>query len=418
MPVLEGSTTPPQPKVMHVIARLNVGGAARYVIELLSHLKALGYETQLVCGVVGKHEGDMRYLADEYGLDVTIIPSLGREISPVGDILTIYRLWRLIRREKPDIVHTHTAKAGLVGRVAARLCRVPVVVHTFHGHVFAGYFGKTKTRVFLLLERLMARFSTRIITLSAALKRELAQIYRIAPENCIEVIELGFDLDKLLALERQSGTLRQSPFRQAYGIPADTPLVGIVGRLVPIKNHDLFLRAARIVVDTLPGVWFAIVGDGERRAELEALTAALRLMDQVRFCGWATDLLPVYAALDMLVLCSDNEGLPVSLIEAMAGGVPVVATNVGGVSDLLEGGDGTPGKIGQIVPPGDANALAEAILNTLKDERAHERAIAARQSVARRYGIAHSAALTDALYKRLLPHPLSPSPKLRERGNP
>src|ERR1041385_8981651 len=139
-------------KVMHIIARLNIGGAAIYVIELVSGLKDAGYDSQLVCGTVSKDEGDMRYIADEKHLPVSIIDSLGREISPVSDLLTIYRLWWLIRREKPDIVHTHTAKAGLVGRIAAWLSGVPVIVHTFHGHVFSGYFGLTKTRVFIMLE--------------------------------------------------------------------------------------------------------------------------------------------------------------------------------------------------------------------------------------------------------------------------
>jgi len=384
---------------MHIIARLNVGGAALYVIELVSHLRELGYDAQLVCGVVGKDEGDMRYIADAKGLDVTILASLGREISPLGDLLTTLRLWRLIRRERPDVVHTHTAKAGLVGRLAAWLSGVPVIVHTFHGHVFAGYFGKTKTRVFLVLERFTARLSTRIITLSDALKRELAETYHVTPADHIEVIELGFDLDRLLALKGHDQP-EGIAFRQAQTIPGDAPLVGIVGRLVPIKNHSLFLHAARIVADNLPQTYFAIVGDGERRAELESLSQALNLTDRVRFCGWATDPLPAYAALDCLVLSSDNEGLPVSLIEAMAAGVPVVATNVGGVGDLLDGG-----RLGAIVPPRDADALATAILSALnaqKDAGSGERAQAAREAVAQRYGIARSVALTDTLYRRLL----------------
>src|SRR5262249_45280988 len=141
-------------KVMHIIARLNIGGAAIYVIQLASHLNAMGYDCHLVCGQVSKSEGDMSYIADELHLPFKLIPSLGREISLIGDLLITYRLWRLIRQERPDIVHTHTAKAGFVGRVAARLAGVPVIVHTFHGHVFDGYFGPAKTRLFLWLERL------------------------------------------------------------------------------------------------------------------------------------------------------------------------------------------------------------------------------------------------------------------------
>jgi glycosyltransferase involved in cell wall biosynthesis len=379
-------------KVMHIIARLNIGGAALYVIELVSRLKEAGYDSQLVCGLVGKDEGDMRYIADEKHLPVTVIASLGREISPIGDLLTIYRLWRLIRRERPDIVHTHTAKAGLVGRIAAWLSGVPVIVHTFHGHVFNGYFGPTKTRVFIALERFCAWISSAIITLSAGLKRELAAVYHIAPASKIEVIEVGFDLSKLLAIQKGN-----SSFRAQYAIPDQVPLVGIVGRLVPIKNHDLFLHAARRVLEQLPDVYFAIVGDGERRAELEGLVAQLDITDHVRFTGWISDPLPVYAALDVLVLCSKNEGLPVSLIEAMAAGVPIVATAVGGVIDLLESG-----RLGAIVPSGDAEALSSAILKALNDPVTQKAANNAHEVVAQRYSIEVSVGQTDELYRRLL----------------
>lgn len=383
-------TTTDRPlKVMHVIARLNIGGPAVYVIQLVDRLNASGCQAQIVCGTVGKDEGDMRYLADQKHLPLTVIPSLGREISPISDLATIYHLWRLMRHECPDVVHTHTAKAGFVGRIAAWLARIPVIVHTFHGHVFAGYFGKNKTRVFIQLERLCARLSTRIITLSALLKRELADIYHIAPASQIEIIELGFELDELIQVNRN-----QSDFRIQQHIPADVPLVGIVGRLVPIKNHDLFLRAAKKILETTPDAHFAIVGDGERRAELEGMAHDLGIAEHVHFAGWITDTGPVYAALNVVVLCSHNEGLPVSLIEAMATGVPVVATAVGGVHDLLE-----EGRLGAMVPPGDTEALAQAIIKTLHGA---ESVIAARAAVIERYSIQRSAERTQSLYRTLL----------------
>jgi glycosyltransferase involved in cell wall biosynthesis len=388
------STTRPI-KVMHIIARLNIGGAAVYVIELVEQLNALGYDARLICGMVGTSEGDMRYIADERHVPVQVLPRLGREISFLGDLSTVFQLWRLMRRERPDIVHTHTAKAGLVGRFAAWLSGVPVIVHTFHGHVFAGYFGGLKTRLFLQLERLCARLSTRIVTLSPDLKRDLVTVYRIAPADKIEVIELGFDLRKLLEAEQWA-----SPFRLEQNIPEDARLIGIVGRLVPIKNHELFFAAAKLVLEQFPAAYFAVVGDGERRTELEALAHALGIADHVRFTGWISDPVPVYAALDVLVLCSKNEGLPVSLIEAMAAGVPVVATAVGGVNDLLEGG-----RLGAIVPPDDAAALSGAILNILPMTNAiaaQKIAAAAVEAVRDRYDIGQSAAKTDALYRRLL----------------
>ena len=378
-------------KVMHVIARLNIGGAALYVIQLTSYLAEPGYRSQLVCGLVGKSEGDMQYVADDKHIPVTIMPSLGREISPVGDLATVFRLWRLMRRERPDVVHTHTAKAGFVGRLAAWLAGVPVIVHTFHGHVFAGYFSPAKTRLFLTLERLCARLSTTIITLSDALKRELTEVYHITQPDRVAVIELGFELGGLEKLPRHQGA-----FRAQHDVPADAPLVGIVGRLVPIKNHDLFLQAARRVLERLPGAYFAIVGDGERREELSALACSLGIDHRVRFTGWITDVLPVYSALDALVLSSNNEGLPVSLIEALAAGVPVVATAVGGVIDLLDGG-----RLGAMVPPDDPGALADAVFAALTDPA---RAVTdeTRAAVARRYGIRRSAEQTGALYQRLV----------------
>jgi glycosyltransferase involved in cell wall biosynthesis len=386
-------TPPSRPiKVMHIIARLNIGGAAIYVIQLTAQLQAMGYDSQLVCGQVGKDEGDMRYLADEKHLPLTIVPTLGREISLIGDIKTIVQLWQLMRREKPDIVHTHTAKAGLVGRIAARLAGVPAVVHTFHGHVFAGYFGKLKTSVFLSLERFCALLSTRIITLSTALKYELAHVFYVTSEKKIEVIELGFELNKLSAFKRGD-----TSFRQLGNIPLDMPLVGIVGRLVPIKNHELFLHAAKIVTDTLPNVHFAIVGDGERRTELEMLTRQLELERCVHFTGWIRDLTAVYAALDMLVLCSNNEGLPVSLIEAMAAGVPVISTAVGGAPDLLE-----QGQLGKLVAAGDAPALANAIIEQVNNPTAIKTIEHIRQAVISRYAIETSTSRTDSLYRQLL----------------
>jgi glycosyltransferase involved in cell wall biosynthesis len=382
----------PPIKVMHIIARLNIGGAAIYVIQLTAALGAPDYHSQLVCGVVGQSEGDMRYVAEEKHLPVSMIPSLGREISPLGDLATIYQLWKLIRRERPDIVHTHTAKAGFVGRIAARLAGVPIIVHTYHGHVFAGYFSPARTRLFLLLERFCARLSTRVITLSAALKRELSEVYRIAPPDQIEVIPLGFELDRLAALKRHEGA-----FRAQHHIPEAAPLIGIVGRLVPIKNHDLFLQAARIVHAQLPGAFFALVGDGERRAELVAMAGSLGLADRVRFTGWIADVPPVYSALDALVLSSNNEGLPVSLIEAMAAGVPVVSTSVGGVPDLLDGG-----QLGAVVPPGDAQGMAAGIVRALTDPAARAVAEKARTVTLQQYDIRQSVAQTDALYRRLV----------------
>jgi glycosyltransferase involved in cell wall biosynthesis len=345
-------------RVMNVIARLNVGGPAIHVSLITQHLNAPidpRYESLLVAGAVGQNEGDMSYYAAERGVTPVIIPSLGRELHPLRDLATLVRLVRLMRRQRPDIVNTHTAKAGFVGRVAARLAGVPVVVHTFHGHVFHGYFSPLKTSLFIVLEKLAARLADRIIVLTDGQRGELADMYRIAPREKFVVMPLGLELDALLVRPRKTGDMRR-----AWDIPPDAPLITIVGRLVPVKNHALFLRAARLVRDKLPGARFLVVGDGELRAALEAQAAALGLGDAVRFTGWQRDVAAFYADSDALVISSVNEGTPLTVIEALACGTPVVATAVGGLPDLLMNGD-----LGALVPSEDADALAAAVLRTL-----------------------------------------------------
>ncbi len=378
-------------RVLHIIARLNVGGAALHVMLLASHLAPPDFESQIICGVVSPNEADMGYVAAEKGVPVTVIKELGRELSLRGDLRTLYLLWRLFRRERPDVVHTNTAKAGFVGRVAARLAGVPVVIHTFHGHVFSGYFSPRKTQFFIWLERVCARLADRIIAPSAELKRQLTEQYHICAPAHISVIEVGLDLAPLTKVKMAA----EDNFRTQHAIPVDVPLVGIVGRLVPIKNHDLFLQAAARVHDQRPDVHFVLVGDGERRAELTALTELLGLTHCVTFAGWATDVLPVYRALDVLVLSSRNEGVPISVIEAMAAGVPVVTTKVGGVPDLIP----EPG-YGALVPPDDPDAMAAAILRAL-DKSGYDLE-GARDYVLSIYDMKRLAERTGSLYRELL----------------
>ena len=376
-------------KVLHIIARLNVGGAALHVMSMAARLGAPDFDSRIVCGVISASEADMSYIADAHAVPVMVLPELGRELSLRGDLITLVRLYRLIRRERPDVVHTNTAKAGFVGRIAARLAGVPVVVHTFHGHVFHGYFGPRKTAIFLQLERFGARLSDRVITPSRELKRQIAEQYHVCAADKIDIIGVGLELDDLAALGRHQGS-----FRAAQDIPAGAPLIGIVGRLVPIKNHELFFQAARIMLDQQPDAWFVLIGDGERRAELVALAEALGLSERLRFAGWVTDMLPVYSALDVLVLCSLNEGLPISVMEAMAAGVPVTATNVGGVPDLL-----ADPCFGALTPAGDAAALAAGMMAGLHGSFDLE---AARAYVLAHYNMRALAEQTGALYQSLL----------------
>ena len=379
-------------RIMYIIARLNIGGPAVHVVLLTERLGPPAFESILVCGRVGPQEGDMAYLATQHGIEPFYIAELGRELSPLRDIVTLLKLWRLMRRTRPDIVHTHTAKAGFVGRWAAWLARVPVRVHTFHGHVFHGYFGPAKTRLFLWLERLTARLTTRLITISPGLRDELANTYHIAPAHKIEVVPLGLDLQAFADTPRHAGN-----FRRQFDIPPEAPLVGIVGRLAPIKNHELVLQMAARIVQTpaLCEARFAIVGDGECRAGIEARVSELGLDKHVLFTGWQTDLRSVYSDMDALVITSHNEGTPDSLIEALAAGAPVVATAVGGVPDLLRDGE-----YGRLVPPGDPDRLAEAVIAVL-GERSADRA-GAQQAILANYGIDRLVADLARLYRALL----------------
>lgn len=376
-------------RVLRIIARLNVGGPAIHVALLTEKLGAPDYASTLVCGNIGAGEGDMLYYAEARGVQPILVPELGRSLHPLRDMVTIWRLYRLIRRLKPDVVHTHTAKAGFVGRIAAWLAGVPVIVHTFHGHVFQGYFSPAMTRVFIHLERMTARMSDTVITLTEGLRRELAEQYRITDAAHIIVLPLGLDLAPFAGTPRKNGV-----FRRQYGFPADAPLIGIVGRLVPVKNHRLFVEAAAKVRAQRPDARFVIVGDGETRADIEAQVAALGLTDAVTFTGWMQDVAPVYADLDVNVISSLNEGTPVSVIEALAAGCPVVATAVGGLPDLLD-----HGALGALVPSGDADALAAALIAALDHPPDGAQA---RRLVLARYGIDRLVNDLDHLYRALL----------------
>jgi glycosyltransferase involved in cell wall biosynthesis len=314
----------------------------------------LAFRSTLVAGTTAPHEGDMLDFAREHGVEPLIIPSLGREISPLDDLLSLARMVRLVRAFRPDVVHTHMAKAGTVGRLAAHVCGVPLIVHTYHGHVFHSYFGRRKTSVIMTIERALAKLTDRIITVGNDQRDEIAG-YGIAPRSKLVAIPLGLELEQFLDTER-------GLFRRSLGVEKDVPLVGIVARLAPIKAHEVFFEAAARVRQRVPQVQFIVVGDGERRAELEALVTGLGLRPSVRFVGWRSDMPHVYADLDVVALTSRNEGSPVALIEALAAARPVVSTAVGGVPEVV-----VHDQTGLTVPPNDTLALADAIVELLQD---------------------------------------------------
>ena len=344
-------------KVLRIIARLNVGGPVINSILLTTGLDKNRFESLLVTGIIGEGEGDMSYLAEQYGIKPIIIPELGREISWKSDLVALWKLIRLFRKEKPDIIHTHTAKAGTLGRIAGILTGVPYKVHTFHGHVFNNYFGPFKTKVFIWIERILARFTDRIIVISQLQYDELCHEIRIAPPNKFSIICLGFDLTEFLNSDVHHGKLRRE-----LNISEDTLLVGIVGRLTAIKNHILFLKAAKKVSEKIANVKFIVVGGGELESEMKEVAVSLGIQDKVIFLGWRRDMPTIYADMDLVVLSSLNEGTPVTLIEAMASSKAVVSTAVGGVPDIV-----LDGQTGILVPSGDEERFADAIVDLLED---------------------------------------------------
>ncbi len=324
-------------KILRIISRLNIGGPAIHVNLLTRGLDENRFESKLVTGSISPKEGDMMYLFNGNGRRPVVIPYLQREIRFKKDLKAFKKIYSLLTEERPDIVDTHTAKAGFIARFAVVLYNLfhrknICMIHTFHGHIFDGYFSKANSLLFMNIERFLARITDVIIALSKTQKNELALHYKIAPLYKIKTIELGFDLRPFFSAK----TLR-GKFRKEYGLSEDAILVCMIGRLVPIKNHFMYFEAARIFLEQNPdaNVNFIVVGDGELRDELHEKCRQMGLEQYVKFCGWIKDVPYVYADLDILALTSINEGTPVSLIESMAASVPVIATDAGGVLDLM-----------------------------------------------------------------------------------
>ncbi|HKQ52241.1 MAG TPA: glycosyltransferase [Pyrinomonadaceae bacterium] len=373
--------------MLRIIARLNVGGPARHVVWLTEGLRGAGYETLLVAGVVPAGEDDMGYFAAANGVAPHVIPEMSREISP-QDAVTVWKLYRLFRRERPEIVHTHTAKAGTVGRFAGflyrwltpktllgrpRRCRF---VHTYHGHIFHSYYGPAKTRLFLLIEKTLARMSDRIIVISPQQFREIHEEFGVGRARQFSVIPLGLDTSVFGNWKERRRILRDE-----LQAGESEVLVGIVGRLTEVKNHSLFLQAAARFKEKFGarGVRFVIIGDGQLRKLLEEQARALGLQEDVLFLGTRSDPENFYPALDVVALTSLNEGTPLTLIEAMANARACVATEVGGVVDLL--GERRAGAGAQTwavcergvrVATKDAAAFAEALFQLVNDARLRE----------------------------------------------
>jgi glycosyltransferase involved in cell wall biosynthesis len=386
-------------KILRVIARLNVGGPARHVVVLDRGLRSRGHQTCLVYGSLAPFEASLEHLAAESGLPTVHIPELGRRISPMGDLRAFAQLLRLVFREAPDVVHTHTAKAGTLGRVAAcvfnltrRRDRRCLVVHTFHGHVLTGYFRPATNLAVRLAERMLARITDRVVTISPAQRDDIVTRFRIADAARTSIVPLGLELDYLLRLDRRAPHLRR-----LFAIPEGALVVGYVGRFVAIKDLATLIRAFGRVVAERPDAALLMVGDGPLRPEVEALVAALTLRQHVHLLGWIEDLAPLYATIDICALSSLNEGTPVALIEAMAAAKVVVATRVGGVGDVV-----VHERTGLLVPSKDPEALADAILRLAADPAGRARMGAAGRQAVVGYSARRLVDDIDRLYARAL----------------
>lgn len=401
-------------RILLLITRLNIGGPAVQVVTLANALSSPLYKILLVSGILPDGEGDMSYIADGLGVRPTYIPELSREISPIRDIRTLIRLLHLIRQFRPDIIHTHTAKAGTVGRTAAILANVLRlsgrkirIVHTFHGHTFYGYFGRKKTLLFKSIERILSRFTDRIIAISPSQKEDLCRKYAIAKEARVRVVPLGLDLSRF-----SNPKVERSGFALRWRSDDDGEVfvAAAIGRLTEIKNPRMVLSVAQILKSRgLENRFrFLLIGDGEQKQALQSQARSDRLEKMVFFTGWQREIETVYPCLDAVLLTSLNEGTPVSLIEAMASGKPIIATDVGGVRDLMGRQKSRSPRgfrimeNGIFVDSGDAEAMAEALVHMEKNREAfHYRAGENRCEVIRRFDVNRAAKEHLLLYRSL-----------------
>ena len=319
------------PKILRIVNRFNLGGITYNAAYLTKYLSP-DFETMLIGGMKDASEESSEFILKNFGLEYRIIPEMKRSINPLTDFLAYRKIKKIIKEFKPDIVHTHAAKAGAVGRQAAFACNVPVTVHTFHGHVFHSYFGDFKTTLVKNTERSLAKKTSAIIAISEKQKKELAEEHHVVPAEKIHVIPLGFDLERF---HQDTGEKRKN-FRMNHGLAEDEIAIGIIGRLVPVKNHSLFIEAVKYVSErSCKKVKAFIIGDGEERLNIESKIRSLHLEKIMVLTSWEKEVDKVYPGLDIVCLTSFNEGTPVSLIEAQAANRPVVSTKVGGIENVV-----------------------------------------------------------------------------------
>lgn len=357
------------PKVLRIINRFNLGGPT-YNVSYLTKYMAPDYETLLVGGMNDKSEACSDYIVQKLGIHAIKISEMMRSINGYNDVVAYEKIKSIIKRYKPDIVHTHASKAGVLGRQAAISCGVPVIVHTFHGHIFNSYFNKYVTETFRKIEQHYAKRTSAIVAISDIQKYELSEIYKIAPPEKFRVIPLGFDLNRF----QENKAMKRDAFRKQYDIADDEIAVSIVGRLVPVKNHRMFIDSIRKVKSqTNRKVRGIIVGDGDLRdglleyASLHGLTSSTPEHkvpnSDLIFTSWIKDADYVFAGSEISALTSLNEGTPVSIIESQAANVPVVSTIVGGIRDVV-----VEGKTALLSPTQNVEAFSDNLLMLVEND--------------------------------------------------
>jgi|SRR6185312_691962 len=356
-------------RIVRIINRFNLGGPT-YNVTYLTRYLAPEFETLLIGGMKDESEASSDFILQQNGLTPTIVPEMRRSINPTNDIVAYTKIKKLIKDFKPHIVHTHAAKSGALGRMAAFACNVPITIHTFHGHVFHSYFGGLQTSVYKNIERYLAKRTTALVTLSEIQKHELADIHHIAPRDKFHIVPLGFDLEKFWTNKET----KRKDFRKQFCIEDNEIAIGIIGRLVPVKDHKMFLNAFKLAKSSTKNKIKAfIIGDGELKEELMKYCSEIGLtftsrtdlhpLSDVFFTSWIKEVDIANAGLDIIALSSLNEGTPVSLIEAQAAGKPIVSTQTGGIENVV-----MPGETALLSPVGDTQSFADNLIKLANDK--------------------------------------------------
>jgi glycosyltransferase involved in cell wall biosynthesis len=383
---------PDKIKVIHIITRLDKGGSAENTFLTVKGLDKEKYDVTLMSGPVDDPSQERRKQVEDSGVQYIHIHKLVRNINVLYDSIALFKISRFLSKEKFDIVHTHTSKAGLLGRFAAKLAGIPRIVHTPHGHVFFGYFGLLKTKIFIFLEKLAARIADKIVTLTSREKSDYIS-YKIAREEKFVVIHSGIELSKYQELSQDEKT----KLKKEIGLPSNSFVVGTVGRLVPVKAPELLIKASQPLFTQYPDTYFVFAGDGPLKKDLHIAVKEIGGEKNIVFLGWRDDAHRILSIFDVFCLPSLNEGMGRVLAEAMAHGIPIVASNVGGIPDLV-----IHEKNGFLVPSQNTEELAKYIQVLIADEEKRKKMGEAGKKMASRFSSDTMVENINDLYEELM----------------